>query len=770
MITKLSFSGLKGQEREHSLGPLTLLEGPNGSGKTATLQAVMIGFLGYEPRLGKRPEATMSLAQNGRITVELATDKGFGVKRLFSFDPVKKAVSQEISLLGRSEQLQKEAEAEISASLGNFPVMFDLAEFTAMSPDRQRDFIFHLSPLDERKWNAASLLRHVMFRAICAALGEGVVAEAMNIGRKRGQTPLAGDFEEMSAGRQQGCLEMLSTKLDGAYRAALREILEDLAKHCSDDIQASLGGMLAALRSRARSARTRKAESEAAVRALSEERAKHLDGAVGADELRSALAEAEASLGALEKEAGVEQEKRREAARRAAEAAEALERTRARAAALEAAPLPDMAALKAAMDECALAIKEIPEAGLFADELRALDDAIAADVARRDAALRAKMEAAHAIEAAQEALKRIGAEVLLFRDGRCPVCGASANTRHIIALLERKRKEMARVTDEMEKKCRALMPEARMLEYFEGEIKSASARKEKVAESVAAAVEAARVKEKELADLERRFALAGQERAHRAEALAALKEEIARIERSLQTPARDKTGRSPLVSADAASEGRLESCRARVAEMRSALAGKERARGLVAAVEERICAARRGAVEHEVVGDLTAAAKGLRDALVAEIIGPLQRTVDEILPEINAEYRSYFALEDMRGKESFEFGRLKGAARIPFASLSGGETVLFSAALAVALILRAGPPEKVLLVEMGELDDENARAFLCGLTKLSRRLDNVICASCHDIDAPEGWRTIMLGAEKEESGTDGRGQPRISKMESVQSV
>jgi len=118
MIAKLTFSGLKGQRREHDLAPLTLVKGPNGSGKTATLQAIMTGFLGYEPRLGKRPEATMALAEDGRMSVQILTDKGFGVTRLFAFDPATQAVSQEIRLRGRAEMLQKEAEAEIAATLG----------------------------------------------------------------------------------------------------------------------------------------------------------------------------------------------------------------------------------------------------------------------------------------------------------------------------------------------------------------------------------------------------------------------------------------------------------------------------------------------------------------------------------------------------------------------------------------------------------------------------------------------------------------------------
>ena len=733
MITKLTFSGLKGQQRAHDIGSLTLIKGPNGSGKTAALQAIMIGFLGYEPRLGKRPEATMALAEDGRMSVEILTDKGFGVTRLFAFDPAKQSVSQEIRLRGRAEMLQKEAEAEVAAALGNFPVMFDLAEFTSMSPDRQRDFIFHLSPLDGRKWNPSSLLEGVAFRALVENLGEAVVSEALKI--KGGGAMRA--FDKMAPRRRQTATGTLMAKLDPAYRVTLDDVLRQIEAHCSDDIQSSLAGMLAALKSRARSARARRAECVSAVRALTEERAKHADAAAGVEEMRAALAEAEARLSALARTAGAGDEKRKERARRAAEIADAIRNKRERISEIENEPAPDIAALKAASEECARAIREIPDASAFADELNAIEETLAAAAARRDASVRAKAELEGKTASLRAAIDALRADVALFREGRCPVCGAPAESAHIAALIKRKNEEAARLAAQAEEKGRALEAEARVLEYFERETKSLAARRAEVSSRIGSAVEAARAKERELADLERRFALACQDRAHRAEAIDALEAEITELGSSLAEDSHDGEA-SP-------EDGRVAECRAEIERMRAILAEKERARSLLDAITERIALARRGAVESDVVKDLAAAVRSLRDALVAGIIGPLQKTVDEILPEINPAYRSYFALADMRGREGFEFGRLRSARRIPFASLSGGETVLFSAALVTALILRADPREKVLLIEMGELDDANARALLVGLARISHYLDNIVVASCHDVDAPAPWRTIALG-------------------------
>jgi len=734
MIAKLTFSGLKGQRREHDLAPLTLVKGPNGSGKTATLQAIMTGFLGYEPRLGKRPEATMALAEDGRMSVQILTDKGFGVTRLFAFDPATQAVSQEIRLRGRAEMLQKEAEAEIAATLGNFPVMFDLAEFTSMSPERRRDFVFHLSPLDGRRWNAPSLLEGVAFRALVERLGEAVAAEALKI--KGGGTASA--FENMTPARRRKAGETLTARLEPPYRAVFDEVLQQAAPHCSDDVQSSLAGMLAALKSRARSARARMAECVSAVRALTEERARHADSAAGVEDARAAVAEAEARLSALAKAAGAVEEKRNERTRRAAEIADAIKEKRERIAAIENEPLPDIAALKKAQEECARAIRGIPDAREFTRELSAIDATFTSIGARRDAAVKARAEIEGKLDGLRAAVRALRADVAQFGEGRCPVCGAPAESAHIAALIEGKNEEAARLAEQAAEKERALEAESRMLDYFERQIKTFASRRSVLSSRIGEAVETARAKEREMADIERRFALACRDRVHRAEAVAALEAETAALERSL---ARSSGGGDfPPEDADAAE------CRADVERMRAALAEKEKSRSLVDAISGRIDLARRGAVEGDVVKDLAAAVRSLRDALVAEILGPLRETVDEILPEMNLAYRSYFALTDMRGHDGFEFGRLKGARRIPFASLSGGETVLFSAALVTALILRADPPEKVLLIEMGELDDANARALLAGLAKISHYLDNIVVASCHDVEAPEGWLTISLGA------------------------
>lgn len=77
MITELTMVNVKGTpKRELTLGPVTLVQGPNFAGKTAIAQAIRIGLLGYDPTLGKLASATYGLASGERMEVGLALDTG----------------------------------------------------------------------------------------------------------------------------------------------------------------------------------------------------------------------------------------------------------------------------------------------------------------------------------------------------------------------------------------------------------------------------------------------------------------------------------------------------------------------------------------------------------------------------------------------------------------------------------------------------------------------------------------------------------------------
>src|ERR1051325_3163219 len=70
LLTYISATGLKGRTFEYQLGKVDLFVGPSFSGKTAVLDAIKIGLLGYHPKLGRRSAATFSLASGEFMSIE----------------------------------------------------------------------------------------------------------------------------------------------------------------------------------------------------------------------------------------------------------------------------------------------------------------------------------------------------------------------------------------------------------------------------------------------------------------------------------------------------------------------------------------------------------------------------------------------------------------------------------------------------------------------------------------------------------------------------
>lgn len=99
-------------------------------------------------------------------------------------------------------------------------------------------------------------------------------------------------------------------------------------------------------------------------------------------------------------------------------------------------------------------------------------------------------------------------------------------------------------------------------------------------------------------------------------------------------------------------------------------------------------------------------------------------------------------------KSTCEFGWRRGTDEIAVEAMSGGESVLFSAALASAIIILRGPGVKALLIEGAELGSgEPAYALMRGAAAMD--LDLVMVATNAAIEAPEGWNVVTCAAPAE---------------------
>ncbi len=75
-IQTLNLQGIKAIDRRIDLAPLTLIAGPNASGKTAILEAIRFVLLGYVPGVGKTNQAIFDLAGSASMGAEILMNNG----------------------------------------------------------------------------------------------------------------------------------------------------------------------------------------------------------------------------------------------------------------------------------------------------------------------------------------------------------------------------------------------------------------------------------------------------------------------------------------------------------------------------------------------------------------------------------------------------------------------------------------------------------------------------------------------------------------------
>ena len=74
IISRIQAIGFKKTNFVHDLKPVQIITGENASGKTAVLNALQVGLLGFVPSLGKQPKATISLAPASVTAMEVCLE------------------------------------------------------------------------------------------------------------------------------------------------------------------------------------------------------------------------------------------------------------------------------------------------------------------------------------------------------------------------------------------------------------------------------------------------------------------------------------------------------------------------------------------------------------------------------------------------------------------------------------------------------------------------------------------------------------------------
>lgn len=143
--TSLAVRGLKcWTDKTLEFGQLTAIQGPNGSGKTAIIQAIRLALLGYDPETGRQLDKTRKLiapdAEKETAEIGLSFDNGFGIRRRFG------AKSDTQVLPSRGETTGRACQARIDEETGGLVVSLDLATFFDLSDEKRRAWLFEHLP------------------------------------------------------------------------------------------------------------------------------------------------------------------------------------------------------------------------------------------------------------------------------------------------------------------------------------------------------------------------------------------------------------------------------------------------------------------------------------------------------------------------------------------------------------------------------------------------------------------------------------------------
>ena len=143
MISSVAAKGFKGlPDFETKLERLTLLIGPNGTGKTARSHALALAVMGYVPGMAKTNHQILAMFGNGeKVVVEVRRD-GKRLSRGWFRQPSGQ-VTEKFQI-----DLKRASKEQYAAALGGLK-MFDLGAFQKLSDQAKIDFVFNVFPPGE---------------------------------------------------------------------------------------------------------------------------------------------------------------------------------------------------------------------------------------------------------------------------------------------------------------------------------------------------------------------------------------------------------------------------------------------------------------------------------------------------------------------------------------------------------------------------------------------------------------------------------------------
>jgi len=729
-ITHVELDSFKGQLRRYELGRCTLLTGPNGLGKSAVLEGLRYALSGEVPSGKSLDEVAKYFPPRGGAVLVIDAD-GNWIRRGITRDHEKAKVSTVDEEEGDADWVANDA-------------LLDMRGFLALSPNKRREFVLELVGAGETPKDAE----------VHAALARDY---ARQIGGPGADVTLLD-------GRRQELPEDVALLAD--RWGAVWSVLSSYLRTGDPTASAIFQRLSDASRERKNAARVAGAEARAAIREL-EATAKGAEAAAAdLDERRLEAEAAQESLSELRETAAGRQVIQAELSRAGSELgglATVLEDLDGLVAGLDdPGPRPEVAPAEHKDGDGVRLRREAQEVRVRAEDLRTrlvwLAESerelglscSAADTARSElaavdrepvgqaAAIAARVAGHLASDDCGPSTRQLVGELVDavealaagWRTRRDVAIERLAAVRDAAETAELRHRELTKAAPEKDACDRLAAEERRLLERADmADVEDAAA---------------SRAAGKALADWE---ALVRRQDQVRGELKSARERWQAARVRGDDLSAR--LAAIPVPDVTAAGE--------RLRAATEALRTAEEAAGALKAYRDAVARAKSEQVSEAAWKAAEAASKRARETYVADVVRPLVDDVAALLAAAGRSERVYLELENDRGKPVFDLGWVSGDSRRSLSALSGGEAVLFCAALAVTIAKRS-TGRRVLLIEADPLDEENLAMLLSALSAMDVDLDAVLIATSTEVpsghkfaewvDRPARWKVIRFTGDE----------------------
>lgn len=774
-ITRIETEGLRATDRSLDLAPLTILKGPVGSGKTTIADAIRMGFLGHVPSIGKDSTAITRLMRDGKLNVKALLSDGQSMERGYKRTAKGLSGKASASWMGPKSKLTEITES-IRSLVGRDDKVagehLDLRQLLSCKPNERSRRIEELLdasgiPLEEqiRRTAAMTILRLADVKLERMPKGLDEAEKAAEGAKALLEAPVKKALDEAP--------ELIEKELKTGGTTRAIDVINEKKKESSESLRRRIAA---------------RAELEDRVNAL--------------EVPAIALSEAE-----KRREEALE---RKAAAKRDLEEAERVKGIRERYE--PAIPMLKQgveeaeAAMKTAQERLPRAQEAIAEAEALQDP----PEIDAPEVIQPDPEKINEAEAlnAEATKLSHEADKEeIPEPVNVFKE-------EAAHNTALIELEKAKRspwREVEKITDELEEcnfECFAgplknAVPFLRLRELARehggplDELKAdAEAKKKRLEDATDLMnetqidIEAAQAHQRELRQEAEKKRCQADSIRREAEAAAKAANEAGRDayarkvgERAVELEEISQKRKALLQEAELIKSSAIDAQSILDAARSDLRAAQERLNG-IASVTVDVEKAK--AVYESAVTELTQLDAQLETLRGAE---SLQKEMQALIAEIDEDEAftkiwkaTEWALQQIRDmdmaaragglqdlmrrylraagrteepylrsdKGIFDFGWRRGGLEISVEALSGGETVLFCATLAGAIISLRNPTIRILPLEAAELGlgaESQQLLYACREMHTSGDIDQIIVATCLDIDPIEGWEVIELAAE-----------------------